>query len=133
MRKLLATLTPVALALALCANASAQSNKDKSKDQDNANQNRPAGETQTIRGVIAGVTLEGETAVDFRTGRAVEVETAYLTIVGSPRRDRDRERGERAGESGRNRHNIYVVWLTPRTWVRDATHRDNKEASASID
>jgi len=91
--------------------------------------------------VIGGVTVEGETAIDFRTNRAVLVESSYLTIVGSEvdqgrQRDRDqanrkndqnesnsREAGDRQASADHHRHNVYLVWITPRTEIRRAAAR----------
>ena len=39
-------------------------------------------ETETIRGVIAGITAEGEAVFDYRTNRAVAAEATFLTVVG---------------------------------------------------
>jgi len=88
-----------ALALAAClgpVGLAAAQNQDKDKDQ-NAGNDRNAAQTvrnsgqqekqqqqQTIRGVIAGVTVEGETTVDYATHRAQTAEMAFLTIVGTP-------------------------------------------------
>jgi hypothetical protein len=95
-------------------------------------QDRDAGKRVTVRGVIAAVAVEGETVIDYATRRAAVAEAAHLTIIGSPvddkGRDKDRDkdndqarsRDDRSG-SGRQRHNIYVVWLTPTTEIRDAT------------
>jgi hypothetical protein len=141
------------LGLALCLGASAQSG-DTAKDKDEggakvgADQN--AGRRETIRGFIAGVTVEGEAVVDTRSNRAVTAEMDFLTIVGSPRgershgtvgsaergpreaggdrdRDRDRERnrdGDRTVSASRRRHNVYIVRITPKTQVREAMGRD---------
>lgn len=128
--------TPAALALALLAltGPGALAQQDKGNDTDKG-RDASAGR-ETVRGVIAGVTVEGETAIDYATQRAATVEMSYLTVVGSPvhgagRRadagardsDRDREKGRaRARDGGeRRRHNVYVLWLTPKTQVRDAT------------
>jgi len=138
------TLAGAALALAalLGSNALAQNadaDKDKTKD---------AGKEVTVRGVLAGVTVEGETAVNYQTRRAETVEATFLTIVGSPRHDatdRNRDRGakddanNKAGDrdrnrgdnhaGGRRRHNVYVVWVTPKTAIKDATAGDGSGAS----
>ena len=95
-------------------------------------------ETQTICGTVAGVTVAGETALDTRTNTAVTVEGAYLTIVGFPRDEKERERGDVANRRENNanrdnnvnaasnradnnenksgekmRDNIYMVWVMP--------------------
>lgn len=89
---------------------------------------RDAGKRETIRGVIAGVTVMGEMTFDPATNRAQAAEASYLTIVGSPT-DRSNQAG-RTGEAvatantdqqGRTRHNIYALWVTPQTSIRDAT------------
>lgn len=91
------------------------------------NQNQRPSEMQTIRGVVSGVTAEGEMVVDYRTNQAVMSQMAYATIVGSPTsgkgRDSDRGDGDRATNNANNKHrdNVYVVWLSPRTKVYDAS------------
>jgi hypothetical protein len=79
----LALSTPYVLALALCASATAQ---DAKPDRDNKGDRKTA-ETQTVRGVIAGVTVEGEVAIDYRNRRAIEAVATLLTVVGSPTPD----------------------------------------------
>jgi hypothetical protein len=79
----------------------------------------------TIHGIVSGVTVEGETVVDYKAKKAVEVEGAFLTVVGMPGHHHDaatREKSETAGgeksaEHGHHRANVYHVWLTPRTHV----------------
>jgi len=75
--------TLAGLALALAAGLGTLS-PARADDKDN---NRDASKLETIRGVIAGVTVAGETAIDYSTRRAQAVEMSYLTVVGSPVRD----------------------------------------------
>jgi hypothetical protein len=94
---------------------------------------RDASKRETIRGVIAAVAVEGETVIDQATRRAQIAEAAHLTVVGSPVRQGsaagdakdntsgDQGRSDNPSGSARRRHNVYVVWLNPRTEVRDAT------------
>jgi len=198
MRTLFHGLSALALGLATCLTASAQTaNQNQARDpnqntanqnqnqareanQNAANQNNQGGR-KVIRGVIAGVTVEGELAIDYRTNRAATAEMTYLTIVGSERdrnrdqndrdqarnrdqgerNDRDQARNRDQGErndrdqarnrdqndrdrnnqnqndndrrasSESERHNIYVVWLTPRTQVRRASDRDRNDQNAN--
>jgi hypothetical protein len=168
MRTLCAGVATLALGLATCLNASAQAdNRNQGRNANDRNQSNQGqsnqsnqGEIRVIRGIIAGVTVEGETAIDYHTNRAMLVETSYLTIVGSEAnqgqgRQRDRDEADRKGDqndndrnartdrkgdqtdndrnardasdrqasSGRQRHNVYVVWLTPRTEIRRANDR----------
>jgi hypothetical protein len=65
---------------------------------------------------------------DYRNNRAVAVEGAFLTVVGSPKMtkgyDKDRDAGaetKRAGSLAKERHNVYFAWLTPRTKVCEFT------------
>jgi hypothetical protein len=95
-------------------------------------------DAMTVRGTVAGITIEGETAIDLRTNTAMTVERAFLTIVGSPTRKDDSKSG-----SDRARDNVYLVWLTPRTKVcertmdtakldatdKDATDKNKKEVA----
>jgi len=68
----------------LGTDGSQNQNQNRNQDQDSSNRNNQ-GERKVIRGVIAGVTVEGEVAIDFRTNRAATAEMSYLTIVGSER------------------------------------------------
>ena len=61
---------------------------------------------------------------DYRTNRAVAAEAAFLTVVGSPtkadgakRPERPPRANEERGSTNRKRHNVYYVWLTPRTKI----------------
>jgi hypothetical protein len=97
---------------------------------------RDAGKQETIRGVIAGVTVEGEIAIDYSTQRAEAVQMSYMTVVGSPKRssdaqdadkDRNKDRDRPSGKtSARHPHNVYVIWLTPKTVIKDATSNADK-------
>lgn len=139
MRTRLASLTTLALGLAVGLGASAQT-KDSDKDKGNAKQ-------MTVHGVIAGVTVEGELAIDYKAKKAIEADMTFLTIIGSPRgerrdgdnaaRDRDRDRNREASNrdnrrAERHRHNVYVVWLTPKTQFRDAETGDSKDKSKAV-
>ncbi len=90
---------------------------------------------ETIRGVIAGVAAEGELMLDYRTNAAARVEGAFLTVIGSPVKsevaaNKDRQASgadsDQHGWSGRNRHNIYIAWLTPRTRIVDVVEHPGK-------
>jgi len=100
-----------ALALGLAAGLSARADDKESKSGASA--------TQTIRGTVAGVTLEGEVAIDYKTNRAVESDMTMLTIVGSPVRSESNAQGEKP----HRRHNVYVIWLAQGTKVKDASGR----------
>jgi len=54
----------------------ALSDNDKTKDG-----NQSSGHHKTIHGVVAGVTVLGETMVDYESGRAITAERDYLTVV----------------------------------------------------
>ena len=68
---------------------------------------------------------------DYRANRAVAAEAAFLTVVGSPTNgmhgnDANRSAAaanEERGASNRKRHNVYIVWLTPRTKICEATRQ----------
>jgi hypothetical protein len=98
------------------------------------NRNQATSGEETIRGVISGITAEGEAVLDYRTNVAARAEGAFLTIVGSPskpeagnddRRSAGSERNQQAS-SGKKRHNVYIAWLTPRTRVLEATDQTRK-------
>lgn len=127
MRTPLVTAVVLVLSLAFGSSASAQADKTTSNDKGgNANKT----EMQTIRGVIAGVTAEGETAFDFNANRATTVEAAYLTVVGSPKVDKgdshDKNAGgnadNKSGSADKKRENVYIVWLSPKTKVDEQSY-----------
>jgi len=93
-----ASLTAAVLGLAVGALALAQQgDENKNANRDRANASRGSSGRQTIHGVVAGVTVEGEMAIDYRTNRAEVAEVTILTIVGSPARgNRDRNAGDNA-------------------------------------
>ncbi len=98
------------------------------------NRNQATAGAETIRGVIAGITAEGEVLLDYRTNAAARAEGAFLTIVGSPNNqeasNNDRRnsgsQAEQHASAGRRRHNIYIAWLTPRTKIFEATEQPGK-------
>jgi len=113
MRRAFAALFALGLGFGLGASAFAQADKP--------GQNSNQAGTTTIHGTVAGVTAEGELAIDYRTKKAVLVETAYLTVVGAP-----------AGKEGSGkRANVYVVALSPQTKVYQASDDDEKTAKKS--
>jgi len=86
----------LALLLGLTASAQTGNSSDQSKGQQGGSQaskdqdksqskdsNQAQGPSQTIRGELAGVSVVGETMVDYSSGRGVVAEFTYLTILGS--------------------------------------------------
>lgn len=143
MKRLLTGLAYVALGFATTsafAKEGDSSNSDRGKqnaDHASNDQNHQHGQTQTIRGTVAGVTTIGEAVVDPKDGIAVEVETDYLTVLGSPRGAGDRQQAGNQGGSSQNggnrsqgddqrggqmnrggRQNVYLVAISPQTKVR---------------
>jgi hypothetical protein len=94
--------------------------------------NQASATTETIRGIVAGITAEGEVMFDFRNNRAVAAEAAYLTVVGSPiKADGETTRAvgaatQERGSSDKKRHHIYHVWLTPKTKICEASAQPEK-------
>ncbi len=90
--------------------------------------NQTAG-TETIHGIIAGVTAEGEAIYDYAGNRVTMANATFLTVVGSPGKWDSAQsenratanNSERAVSMGGRRHNVYMVWLTPRTKVCEET------------
>jgi hypothetical protein len=120
-RRLLATLATLGLVATLATGAMAQG------DEKGRNQDKNRSGTQKIRGMVSEVVAEGELAIDYRTNRAVVVQAAYLTIVGSPVSGRDDTKANAKDDrSSRQRDNIYVVWLTPRTKIYQASDGSGK-------
>jgi hypothetical protein len=110
-------------------NPTARSERDNNAT---TNRNQATSGVETIRGVISGVTTEGELVLDFRTNAAARTEGAFLTVVGSPMKSEagtsDRqasgaESEQQHGWSGKKRHNIYIAWLSPRAKVFEAIDR----------
>jgi len=77
-------------------NDSGQSQKSQSQQKDSS---QSQGQTERIRGELAGVSVVGETMVDYSTGRGVVAQFTYLTILGSP--SGSREQAGRAGQDSR--------------------------------
>jgi len=69
-----------------------QSDSDKSKGGDQS-----SGHHKTIRGVVAGVTVLGETMVDYQSGRAITAERDYLTVVDADHHGK--QGGDKAGHA----------------------------------
>jgi hypothetical protein len=100
------------------------------------NRNQASSATATIRGVIAGITAEGEVMFDHRANKAVAAEATFLTVVGSPVKMEGAEGNrssatpnEERGASHRHRHNVYYVWLTPRTKICEGTASNEKSGA----
>jgi hypothetical protein len=140
---LLASIATMALAILFAPAAwgqegrSATGRDDKNRSgKDDQKQNASA--TETIRGVIAGVTAEGEVTFDYAHNRAVAAEAAFLTVVGSPVKSEkeatehaDKARAEEnSGHSARKRHNVYIVWLSPRTKVCECMEGSGRSNAA---
>jgi hypothetical protein len=109
--------------------AAAQNNSG----EQNRNAATPA--TETIRGVISGITTEGELVLDYRTNSVARAEGAFLAIVASPtkseashtERTAPGSTREEHAASGKKRHNIYIAWLTPRTKICEATEKTGSQ------
>ena len=75
---------------------------------------------------------------DYRTNRAVAAEGTFLTVVGSPTKahaDANRATAtatatEERGSSNRSRHNVYIVWLTPKTKICEANAASDKSGGS---
>jgi hypothetical protein len=138
---LLAATSTVCLLLAVSPCSRAQQQNQQPAGTTNANptagdnRNQASSATETIRGVIAGITAEGEVMFDYRTNKAVAAEASFLTVVGSPVKMEGDEAtrnaadsNERRDASNRRRHNVYHVWLTPRTKICEGTAQGEKPA-----
>lgn len=146
MRKQFATAAALILGLALSPAARAQADKDASNGDKDKTATQAQSGTKTVCGVIAGVTVEGETAFDFEANRAVLVEAAYLTVIGSPKKgnadsdhkDKDKATGSDKSAAGEKaRDNVYVVWLSPKTKICeetcDSSGKKEKKENVSFD
>jgi hypothetical protein len=114
MRRMSGALATLGVGIVLLTSAVTAQDFQKGQRKQGQNQDRTQQSTQTIRGMVAAVTAEGELAIDYRTKQAVLVQAAYLTIVGSPvPGSRPRNAAQEQDEAGRD--NVYVAWLSPRT------------------
>lgn len=115
-----------------CILAQADDRKSTSPEQCSGNH-------KTIEGVVAGVTVVGETMVDYQSNRAVTAEKDYLTIVSLPRH-RHREKGEdqaehdkqassgRAKDSARRLASVYLIEVTPKTEICECQDDGKKKS-----
>jgi hypothetical protein len=153
MRSLGAGLGALALVLATAPGVLAQAERRTPQQREGADRNAASQGEKVIRGVIAGVTVEGESIIDARSNRAATAETSFLTIVGSERmrgreagagagaagqnrdrdenartgRDRDRDQNDQAStDRDRQRQNVYIVHLTADTEIRRAGEARNE-------
>lgn len=133
----MAAAATLALGLALGPIARAD---DKGDAKDKSNE-------MTIHGIVSGVTVEGETVVDYKAKKAVEIEGVFLTVVGMPAHHhqadakanadhKEKAGGEKSAAAGHHRANVYTVWLTPKTKVCSCCDEsgqacDKKETSLS--
>ena len=127
--------TFLTLALSPYSRAQQENPSGRAAQNPTAGQTRTqtSAEAQTIRGVIAAITAEGEAVFDYRTNRAVAAEGAFLTVVASPTKENAGEANRAAaapanerGSMNRKRHNIYHVWMTPRTKLFECTEEREK-------
>jgi hypothetical protein len=143
---LFATVSTMVLVLTLSSRAWPQQQRGRTGGREPRNptaalpeRNQKSTETETIRGVVAAVTAEGEVVFDYKSNRAALAEAAFLTVVGSPvMGDRDTNAGdrttrtenERHGSAAGKRHNVYIVWLTPRTKICEASKESGRTGQA---
>jgi len=148
MQVLTATALVLTFATSRTPEASAQNAPGGSKAGDKATRgdasDKQTDRSQTVRGVIAGVTAVGETHIDYSTHKAQVAEMDFLTVIGSPEnadrsdgRDQDKGQGrENAGSSGSGhgrRHNLYVLWLSPKTKVCDRSEGEKSPAKTLLE
>lgn len=113
-------LLPAALCLTLVATVRADDDGKPAPGPGTA-----SGQTITVRGVISGFTMVGETDVDRATGKAVTAEATLVTVIGHPwmheaghkEPPADRGEGKNHAEHHHHRMNLYVAALTPQTKV----------------
>jgi len=145
MRKVLAVVAACGLGIALAAGVWAQDNKAANADQ-NQDKDKDRGETITVRGVVAEVNAEGELVIDYQTKQAVLVAATYLTIVELPKdgqgdaskrgdadrkdegkdKDKNKDQAKDDDDDDTSRRNVYIVWLSPRTKVYEASGDSEK-------
>ena len=132
--RLYASVSTLVMAVALSPSARAQQETRRAAGEGNS----AAHMNTTIHGTVAGITAEGEIFFNHQTNTAVKAGGAFLTVVGSPIRsetaENERRSGtsgnERRGDAGARRHNVYIVWLMPKTKVCEATHDSGTSQNA---
>jgi hypothetical protein len=139
MRERLALFASVsALVIAVALSPSARGQQETRRGSGDARS--AAHMNETIHGIVAGITAEGEVYFNHQTNTAMKSEAAFLTVVGSPvhpdaaeRENRGATTGnERRGGAAGHRHNVYIVWLTPKTKVCQATQsRESRSAEGA--
>jgi hypothetical protein len=102
---------------------------------------------QTIHGVVAGITAEGEVFFNHQTSTSTKAEAAFMTVVGSPTHgEAAAEREHRAATTekershaqvGERRHNVYILWLAPNTRIcemtREASGTEHAKKNVALD
>jgi hypothetical protein len=149
MRRTFVNLVALGMTLALARGAAAQ-DRDKAGSKDD----RDSGQRHTVRGKVAGVTVVGETMVDYDTGQAVAAQVTYLTVLGSPRdghhsgsadpndQGKGDDKANKSSDKGgsgdastggsSDRDNVYLLAVTPRTKVWDkSSGQDGASSNAS--
>jgi len=127
MRRISGALVILGMGIVLLTSAVTAQDFKKSERNQGQNQDRTQTGTQTIRGMVAAVTTEGELAIDYRTKQAVLAQAAFLTTVGSPvPGSRPRNAQQEQDEAGRD--NVYIAWLSPRTKVCKVSGDADKSA-----
>jgi hypothetical protein len=85
MRKLGVGMVTLTLGLLMTSGAPAQQSGDNAtKQNNNSNNTQSSSNERTIRGVVSGVTVLGETMVNYSTHRAEMARASYITVLGSP-------------------------------------------------
>ncbi len=135
-----ASTATMALAILLAPSSWGQdaSVKDDKNPSGKQEQKQASIRAETIRGVIAGITAEGEVTFDYAHNRAVEAEGTFLTVVASPAKSEkgetvhgDKARADEKPEgSARKRHDVYIVWLMPRTKICECIAESGKSNAA---
>jgi len=62
-----------------------------------------SGQERTVRGVVSGVTVLGETDIDYATRKATTAEATYLTIIGHPSKQQESGKGGEQASSDKSR------------------------------
>jgi len=137
-----AAMVVLSLGLIAAPGTFAQSDNDKSKQGDQS-----SGQQRTIHGVVAGVTVLGETMVDYQSGRAITAERDYLTVVDAAghgegsgpgqqasssekkaegKQDKDVKQTSGSDPSSKRSAKVYLVEVTPKTEVCEC-QKDGKK------
>ncbi len=136
------TLSAWALMVFLGLSAPVGAQVQKQNAGANPNQIPNAANMQTIHGVVTGVTIAGETIINYETDQAMVARTTYLTVLGAPGKGHekgDAQRNENAKDDDKDSqhkkhwNHVYYLAITPQTKVCMEGEDSKKNGSTPAD